>query len=211
MYIGTAVRLGYFLGIDRTAFKADTQKDHPLFVRNKLAWVGQYETPHYVDYLTRCSLLCLRPLSCRKIGQRLLGSWSRYGRSSWHLNSTGKLTASFLGPLSGLRAPDFLSLQPLSANDDNWAAIFQANLELTQMFSNVHDILYSSKGHGWKDMLEGRYAKYLVSIIYTSNIEMANSAKDDFRTSIRTWNDNWGTLICEKPIDASLNSCTCGL
>lgn len=58
--------------------------------------------------------------------------------------------------------------------------IFQANLELTQIFSNVHDILYASKGHGWKEMLEGRYAKYL----------------DDFRLSIRNWNDVWGSMVC---------------
>jgi hypothetical protein len=84
------------------------------------------------------------------------------------------------GPLSGLKSEDFPTLQPRSPNEDNWALIFQANLELTQIFSNVHDILYSSKGHGWKEMLEGRYTKYL----------------DDFRTSIRSWNDVWGTLIC---------------
>jgi hypothetical protein len=85
------------------------------------------------------------------------------------------------GPLSGLRASDYPTLQPLSPNEDNWALIFQANLELTQIFSNVYDILYSSKGYNWKEMLEGRYEKYL----------------DDFRISTRSWKDTWGTFICE--------------
>jgi len=85
------------------------------------------------------------------------------------------------GPLSGVKSSDYPTLQPLSPNEDNWALIFQANLELTQIFSNVYDVLYSSKGYNWKEMLEGRYEKYL----------------DDFRTSTRRWNDIWGTLICE--------------
>lgn len=85
------------------------------------------------------------------------------------------------GPLSGVKSDDYPTLKPLSPNEDNWALIFQANLELTQIFSNVYDILYSSNGHNWKEMLEGRYEKYL----------------DDFRTSTRRWNDVWGNLICE--------------
>jgi len=80
----------------------------------------------------------------------------------------------FEGPLSGLRAPDFLSLQPVAPGDDDWAAIFQANLEMIQIFSNVHDILYSSKGHGWKDMLEGRYAKYLVRLFTHHNLQSSH-------------------------------------
>lgn len=146
MYIGTALRLGYFLGIDRTAFKSDSHEDPAVFNRKRLVWSACY--------------ICDRQVSVR------------LGRGFW---------ARGPGPLSGLKSSDFPTLQPLNPNADNYALIFQANLELTQIFSNVHDILYASKGHGWKEMLEGRYAKYL----------------DDFRTSIRSWNDIWGTLICE--------------
>jgi len=146
MYIGTALRLGYFLGIDRTSFKSDIREDPALFNRKRLVWMACY--------------ICDRQVSVR-VGK---GFWARGP-----------------GPLSGLKSSDFPTLQPTSQDGDNWALIFQANLELTQIFSNVHDILYSSKGHGWKEMLEGRYAKYL----------------DDFRSSIRSWNDVWGTLICE--------------
>jgi hypothetical protein len=145
MYIGTALRLGYFLGIDRTSFKSDNHEDPATFNRKRLVWSSCY--------------ICDRQVSVR-VGK---GFWARGP-----------------GPLSGLKASDFPTLQPMSPNSDDWSLIFQANLELTQIFSNVHDILYSSKGHGWKEMLEGRYAKYL----------------DDFRTSIRSWNDVWGTLIC---------------
>ncbi|KUJ12183.1 uncharacterized protein LY89DRAFT_688641 [Mollisia scopiformis] len=153
MYIGTALRLGYFLGIDRAAFKSDSHEDPAIFNRKRLVWSACY--------------ICDRQVSVR-LGK---GFWARGP-----------------GPLSGLTASDFPTLQRTSPNDDDWALIFQANLELTQIFSNVHDILYSSKGHGWKEMLEGRYAKYL----------------DDFRTSIRRWNDVWGTLICSSRLKASL-------
>lgn len=53
MYIGTAVRLGFFLSIDRTAFKTNEQKDHPLFVRNKLAWVGELFYTGIVNYFNK--------------------------------------------------------------------------------------------------------------------------------------------------------------
>jgi hypothetical protein len=146
MYIGTALRLGYFLGIDRTSFKNDNHVDSATFNRRRVTWAACY--------------ICDRQVSVR-LGK---GFWARGP-----------------GPLSGLKSDDFPTLQPRSPNEDDYARIFQANLELTQIFSNVHDILYSSKGHGWQEMLEGRYAKYL----------------DDFRTSIRVWNDVWGTLICK--------------
>ncbi|KAM3072642.1 hypothetical protein ACMFMF_006981 [Clarireedia jacksonii] len=153
MYIGTALRLAYFLGLDRTSFKSDSHEDPAKFNRKKLTWTACY--------------ICDRQVSVR-VGK---GFWARGP-----------------GPLSGLRSDDFPTLQPSPSDPDNYARMFQANLELTQIFSNVHDILYSSKGHGWKEMLEGRYAKYL----------------DDFRSSIRTWNDNWGDLPCSPGLKGSL-------
>ncbi|CAG8979931.1 hypothetical protein HYALB_00013515 [Hymenoscyphus albidus] len=155
MYIGTALRLGYFLGIDRTSFKSDVHEDQAIFNRKRLVWSACY--------------ICDRQVSVR-IGK---GFWSRGP-----------------GPLSGLRSSDFPTLQPPpnSQNTDDWSRIFQANLELTQIFGNVHDILYSSKGHGWKEMLEGRYTKYL----------------DDFRTSIRNWHELWGDFACSPRLKATL-------
>lgn len=93
------------------------------------------------------------------------------------------------GPLSGQRASDFRSLQPRAPGEDNYAVIFQANLELTQIFSNVHDILYVSKHTNWNDMLKGRYAKFL----------------DDFRASIGSWNETWRNLLCSPQLKASLD------
>lgn len=148
MYIGTALRLGYFLGIDLTAFRTHHKDEPAKFNRKRLIWAFCY--------------VCDRSVSVR-LGK---GFWARGP-----------------GPLSGLKASDFPSLLPQSSHEDNWAKIFQANLELTQIFSNVHDILYSSKGHGWKEMLEGRYAKHL----------------DDFRTSIRHWNEAWDSIACKPP------------
>jgi hypothetical protein len=143
MCIGTALRLAYFLGLDRTSFRSDLAED-PGYHRRRLVWSACY--------------VCDRAVSVR-LGK---GFWARGP-----------------GPLSGSRSEDWPTLQPRGAEDD-WASIYQANLELTQIFGNVYDILYSSKTHGWKQMLEGRYAKYL----------------DDFRGSIRNWNDTWGNLSC---------------
>lgn len=72
--------------------------------------------------------------------------------------------------------------------DDNIALAFQANLEMTRIFSNVHNLLYSSKGDGLKDILKGRYTEYL----------------DDFLASIRDWNETWGALRCSPRVKTSL-------
>lgn len=153
MYIGMALRLGYLLEIEQTAFRSDANDD-PRYNRKRLVWLACY--------------ICDRQVSVR-VGK---GFWSRGP-----------------GPLSGLRASDFHTLQPQRQGEDDYAMIFQANLELTQIFSNVHDILYSSKHNGWKDMLKGRYAKYL----------------DDFRSSIIGWNECWGSLACSPQLKASLD------
>ncbi|KAG9245482.1 hypothetical protein BJ878DRAFT_501274 [Calycina marina] len=153
MHIGTAVRLGYYLGIDRTSFKRDHQEDPSKYDRARIVWLACY--------------LCDRQVSVR------------LGKAFW---SRGP------GPLTGMKAADFPTLQPVDPGEEDRASIFQANLELTQIFSNCHDILYSSKEHGWKSMLEGRYAKYL----------------DDFRAAIRNWNTDWGHLIGFPPSKPSL-------
>jgi hypothetical protein len=146
MYIGTALRLGYLLEIDRTSFRNESHEDPVIYNRKRLVWSACY--------------MCDSQVSVR-LGK---GFWAR-------------------GPslLSNAKSSDYPTLQPLSPSDENWALIFQANLELTQIFSNVYEVLYSSKDHNWKEMLGGRYEKYL----------------DNFRASTRSWNDVWGTFICE--------------
>lgn len=75
---------------------------------------------------------------------------------------------------------DFQPLQPQTPEETDYASILQANLDLTQLFCNVHDILYSGMGSSMKLMLAGNYVKYV----------------DDFRRAIEGWKSIWGTLTC---------------
>lgn len=79
---------------------------------------------------------------------------------------------------------DFPSLQPQEPGDDDHASIIQASLDLTQLFSNVHDVLYAGMGSSMKAMLAGNYVKYV----------------DDFRTAIVGWKSVWGTLTCKSDL-----------
>ncbi|KAI6248148.1 hypothetical protein HI914_03754 [Erysiphe necator] len=153
MYIGTALRIAYYIGLDRTTFKDDENGNSASLHRNQLVWAACY--------------ICDRQVSIR-IGK---GFWTR-------------------GPdlISEMKPSNFSTFnQDSNKNDDN-ALIFQANLEITQIFSSVHNILYSSKDHSWKEMLEGRYTEYL----------------EDFRIRIRNWNDKWGSFKCSPRIKVSL-------
>ena len=96
----------------------------------------------------------------------------RIGRAFW---SRGP------GPLTGFTRGDFPALQPRSSKDENYASIFQATLELTQIFSNVHELLYTQRGSRLKALLVKDYINYI----------------DDFRTAIKGWNSVWGTLTCK--------------
>lgn len=95
----------------------------------------------------------------------------RIGRAFW---SRGP------GPMTGLVSQDFPSLQPLKAGDEDYAQIFQAMLDLTQLYGNVHDVLYSGMRTSNQMMLMGDYVKYV----------------DDFRLALLRWKSNWGSLAC---------------
>ena len=96
----------------------------------------------------------------------------RIGRAFW---SRGP------GPMTGLVSQDFPSLQPMHAGDEDYAKIFQATLDLTQLYGNVHDLLYSGMRTSNQMMLMGDYVKYI----------------DDFRAAILRWKSNWGSLACK--------------
>lgn len=149
MYIGTALRLGWYLGIDRASFN-DATDQSAKFSHKRLVWTACY-------------------MADRNVSVRL-------GKGFW---------ARGPGPLPDKSMEEFPTLEPSphEHGQDHLGRIFKAQLGLTQLFSNVHDILYSSRGNGWKEMLEGRYAKYL----------------DDFRMSIRNWQSQWGKLECRWP------------
>ncbi|PGH28286.1 hypothetical protein AJ80_00177 [Polytolypa hystricis UAMH7299] len=103
----------------------------------------------------------------------------RIGRAFW---SRGP------GPMTGLSSQDFPSLQPQNPDDEDYAKIFQATLDLTQLFGNVHDVLYSGMRTSSQMMLMGDYVKYV----------------DDFRLAITRWNSIWGTLNCSLNIKVTL-------
>jgi hypothetical protein len=75
---------------------------------------------------------------------------------------------------------EFPPLQPQTPDETDYASILQANLDLIQLFSNVHDVLYSGMGSSMKLMLAGNYVKFI----------------DDFRRAIDGWKSIWGTLTC---------------
>ncbi|KAK5163189.1 hypothetical protein LTR04_002691 [Oleoguttula sp. CCFEE 6159] len=126
MHVGTALRLGYLLGLDRTAFRSESDAYSSELSRKRLAWAACYISDRHVSV---------------RIGK---GFWSRGP-----------------GPMTGLRAGDFPSLQRKTPQDDDLAAILQANLELTQLFSNAHDVLYSAKSQQYQQTLGGEYVKYI--------------------------------------------------
>lgn len=95
----------------------------------------------------------------------------RIGRAFW---SRGP------GPMTGLVSQDFPSLQPVKEGEEDHAKIFQATLDLTQLYGNVHDVLYSGMRTSNQMMLMGDYVKYV----------------DDFRLAILRWKSLWGSLHC---------------
>lgn len=96
----------------------------------------------------------------------------RIGRAFW---SRGP------GPMTGLVSQDFPSLQPVSEGEEDYAKIFQAMLDLTQLYGNVHEVLYSGMRTSNQMMLMGDYVKYV----------------DDFRLAILRWKSLWGSLDCK--------------
>lgn len=71
------------------------------------------------------------------------------------------------GPSTILRAADFPTLQSQQMGSDDLSLLFQAHLELTQLFGNAHDILYSSTSHREHLYLGGEYVRYIVSFLGT--------------------------------------------
>ena len=153
MHVGIALRTGYYLGLDRTAFRSETEEEAKVDSRKRFAWANCYVSD--------------RLISCR------------VGKAFW---SRGP------GPMTGLSSRDFPSLAPVSPSDEDYGKIFQATLDLTQLYTNVHDVLYSGMRSSGQMMLVGDYVKYV----------------DDFRTAIARWNTSWGNLVCSHHIKTTL-------
>ncbi|PYI26768.1 hypothetical protein BP00DRAFT_430003, partial [Aspergillus indologenus CBS 114.80] len=70
---------------------------------------------------------------------------------------------------------DYPSLQPQEASGIDYASFIQAQVELTTLFGNVHDILFASKSRTMQLMLVGDYSKYL----------------DDSSKALDMWKGTW--------------------
>ncbi|KAF2139006.1 uncharacterized protein K452DRAFT_233226 [Aplosporella prunicola CBS 121167] len=150
---GVALRLAYYLGLEKYSFKVDDDGKDPQFSRKLLVWTACY-------------------IADRQISIRI-------GKAFW---SRGP------GPLTTLRRENYPSLLPKNPNDEDYASIFQATLELTSLFSNVHDVLYSNVGTSFRSHLSGSYIKFI----------------DDFRAATYGWKAVWGTLTCSPHLKAML-------
>jgi hypothetical protein len=153
MHVGLALRIAYFLALDRYSFRFVDQGKDQDHDRRRLIWTAAYVSDRHISIRT--------------------------GKAFW---SRGP------GPLTTLRREDYPSLIPKSPNEENHASIFQANLELTQLFSNVHDTLYSNPSSSFRSQMSGSYIKFI----------------DDFRSAIYGWKSVWGTLTCSPPLKACL-------
>ncbi|KAH7075245.1 hypothetical protein FB567DRAFT_536458 [Paraphoma chrysanthemicola] len=153
MHVGLALRIAYFLALDRYSFRFVDQGKDPNHDRKRLIWTSAYVSDRHTSI--------------------------RIGKAFW---SRGP------GPLTTLRREDYPSLIPKSPNEEDYASIFQANLELTQLFSNVHDTLYSNPSSSFRSHMSGSYIKFI----------------DDFRSAIYGWKSVWGTLTCSPHLKACL-------
>ncbi|KAH7392427.1 hypothetical protein DE146DRAFT_662443 [Phaeosphaeria sp. MPI-PUGE-AT-0046c] len=153
MHVGLALRIAYFLALDRYSFRFVDQGKDPHHDRKRLIWTAAYVSDRHTSI--------------------------RIGKAFW---SRGP------GPLTTLRREDYPSLIPQSPNQEDFASIFQANLELTQLFSNVHDTLYSNPSSSFRSHMSGSYIKFI----------------DDFRSAIYGWKSVWGTLTCSPNLKACL-------
>ena len=153
MHVGLALRIAYFLALDRYSFRFVDQGKDQDHHRKRLIWTAAYVSDRHISI--------------------------RIGKAFW---SRGP------GPLTTLRREDYPSLIPKNPNEEDHASIFQANLELTQLFSNVHDTLYSNPSSSFRSQMSGSYIKFI----------------DDFRSAIYGWKSVWGTLTCSPPLKACL-------
>lgn len=153
MHSGLAVRIAYFLGLDRFSFRIMNDGKDKDFDRKRLIWTACFMADRHVSI--------------------------RVGKAFW---------ARGPGPLTTLNRNDYPSLLPQNPNEEDYASIFQANLELTSLFSNVHDVLYSNPGSSFRSHLSGGYIKFI----------------DDFRSAIYGWKSVWGTLTCSPHLKATL-------
>jgi hypothetical protein len=77
MHVGLALRMGYFLGLDRTAIKHDDEDKAAHFNRRRVTWAGGTFFYRVFPWLTRCSLLHIGQTIIRSNRSSFLVSRSR--------------------------------------------------------------------------------------------------------------------------------------
>lgn len=104
----------------------------------------------------------------------------RLGQSFWSRGPS--LAAKFT-------AKDFPTLQPRPENEnEDYASLLEASIEVVQLLHNAHAILYSSKERTLSMVYEGSYARYL----------------DDFHTAAKTWHSKWSGLPASPRVKSTL-------
>lgn len=162
LHIGMAIRLANLLRLDRRSSLEATRPQVESSSRDTLTWTGKLGSSNNEAQYLRC-LACY--LSDRQISIRL-------GRAFQHPEeqpNTMLLSSIPRSPRSG------------GLIEENHSPVLQARIELTQIFTSVHNTLYLG--------LEGTTKTTLIES-YTESIQ-------EFDKSINAWKRVWGTLTCE--------------
>ncbi|KAM0342941.1 hypothetical protein ACHAPU_009059 [Fusarium lateritium] len=95
------------------------------------------------------------------------------------------------GPALSARftARDFPALQPTRPRDEDFASFIQAQVELTTLFGNAHDILFASRSRTAELMMRGDYTKYV----------------DDTTKAMYAWQHAWTSLAVSPHLKSCLN------
>ncbi|OCF34202.1 specific RNA polymerase II transcription factor [Kwoniella heveanensis BCC8398] len=147
--IGLAVRSAYEMGLDKIALRLLHDYERTLEIeRARLAWTYCYLFDRHVSM---------------RLGK---GFWARGAAVCFQGFSSSAQT----GPAAAYRSFPFLreiKPSPESAGAENehpqedLGSIVQAYLELTQMMSNAHDVLYPNSARTRSLVVHGEYFKYL--------------------------------------------------
>ncbi|VUC29278.1 unnamed protein product [Clonostachys rosea] len=95
------------------------------------------------------------------------------------------------GPALSARftAQDFPTLQAKQPGEEDFASLVQAQVELTTLFGNAHDILFASRSRTAELMMRGDYSKYV----------------DDTARAMAAWQRVWGSISVSPHLISSLS------
>ncbi|KAL3463136.1 hypothetical protein BJX64DRAFT_257665 [Aspergillus heterothallicus] len=132
MTVGTAVRLGYLLGLEKLGMQAD-EMDEKLahdFDRGKVAWSYCFTLDRQISI--------------------------RVGKTFWHRSPGMTIQHLRMDP-----AEDFPELREIPGVQDDYAAYLQCLVYITHVLSNAHDLLYPSKNRSAALARSEHYYKHI--------------------------------------------------